>query len=237
MDEKRIEQIVLKVFEKAKKEHASHTRFALSNHISEHSDLSSKTLERAYDRYINKQKKFGAPHADSVNLFCVYLGYDNYADFQKKNRKGNKERKWITITVSIAFGTLLLYIGIQNWLFANRKGNIPDNQCMAWADTVYIKVDCATQPFSKFGTKVEPLDASRLNNLKKVEVNMASDFFTEDGKPMIWYSKNKDGEIEFFSAPGLHPITGETLKKITPYIIETYVPAHINRKGSFVQEQ
>ena len=237
MDEKRIEEIVLKVFEKAKKEHASHTRFALSNHISEHSDLSSKTLERAYDRYINKQRKHGAPHADSVNLFCLYLGYENYADYLKHNRKNSKERKWITITVSIVFGSILLILGVQYWPVIDRMENNPENQCMAWADSLYVKVDCTTQPFSEFGTKVEPMDQSKLDNLKKVKVNMATSFFTENGKPMIWYYKSKDGEMEYFTAPGLHPITGETLKKITPYIIETYVPAHINRKGSFVQEE
>ncbi len=147
-----------------------------------------------------------------------------------------KKRRRLIITISIAFGATLLTIFALNNPFYDSNSPPYENQCMAWADTVYIKVDCDMQPFSEFGTKVEPLDASRLNNLKKVEVNMATTFFAEDGKPMIWYSKNKEGVIEFFTAPGLHPITGETLKKITPYIIETYVPVHIQQSDSFLKE-
>lgn len=236
MIERRIKEIVLKVFEKAKKEHASHTRFALSNHISEHSNLSSKTLERAYDRYINKIKKYGQPQADSVDLFCEYLGYDNYSDYLKKNRPGATGGKWIKITVSIAFGTFLILMVIKKWAYTNPIEKGTENQCMTWADSLYVPVSCDTQPYSTYGTDVEPLDSLKLKNFKKLEVNMATTFFAEDGKPMIWYFKNRDGEMEFFTAPGLHPTTGETLKKITPYIIETYVPVHINRKSSFVEQ-
>ncbi len=65
---------------------------------------------------------------------------------------------------------------------------------------------------------------------------MATDFFVEGTeRPLIWYYKTKEEEIEYFTSPGLHPTTGETLRKITPYIIQTYVPKHIDRKSSFVQ--
>ncbi|MEC7772620.1 MAG: hypothetical protein VX798_15665 [Bacteroidota bacterium] len=34
----------------------------------------------------------------------------------------------------------------------------------------------------------------------------------------------------------INSITGETLRKITPYIIETYVPVHMNKPDSFLKE-
>lgn len=242
MDEKQIERIVRKVFEKAKKEHASHSRFALSNHVSYHSDLSSKTLERAYDRYINKKKKYGAPQAESVELFCKYLGFEDYADYVKKNpldepEEGARRKKWIKITVLIAFGMVLIIIGILKWPTGNPIEKNPTSKCMAWADTLYVEVSCATKPYSKYGTSVEPLDKMKLENFKKVEVDMSTQFFAEKtNKPLIWYYKNKNGEIEYYTAPGLHPINGETLRKITPYIIQTYVPVHRYKKESFMQQ-
>ena len=111
------------------------------------------------------------------------------------------------------------------------KGNV----CMTWADSLYVTVSCDTGPFSTFGTEVKPLDQMKLKNMRKVEVNAAYPFFSEDGKPLVWYFKNTDDEIEYFTAPGLHPTTGETLRKITPYIIQTYVAKHSFKEESFLK--
>ncbi len=250
MDEKRIEEIVLRVFEKAKKEHASHSRFALSKHIGEHSDLSSKTLERAYDRYIKKDKSKGAPQAESVDLLCKYLGREGYADYireyidskedgpdetpedlNESSVRGNWPKILIIISVMI-LTTLMFY----NWQVEFTPEISKRNECMAWADSVYVEVSCATRPYSKYGTRVEPLDPMKLENFKKVKVSMATQFFAkETNKPLIWYYKNKDEEIEYFTAPGLHPINRETLRKITEDIIQRYVPIHVERADSFVQ--
>jgi hypothetical protein len=76
----------------------------------------------------------------------------------------------------------------------------------------------------------------KIKNFKKIDVNMATDFFAPaTNKPLIWYIKNKNGNIEYFTSPGLHPITGKTLDEITPYIIQKYVPLHLNDKDSFVK--
>lgn len=70
----------------------------------------------------------------------------------------------------------------------------------------------------------------------KVNVHAGYPFFSEDGKPLIWYYKNKNGKHEYFTKLGFHPTSGETLKKITPYIIQTYVPMHIDTQESFMAE-
>ena len=106
---------------------------------------------------------------------------------------------------------------------------------MTWADSLYIRVSCTTGPLSKYGTRIEPLDEKRIKNFKKVEVTAAYQFFTKEGKPRIWYLKNKKGEIEYFTAPGLHPVNEETLRKITEGIIQKYVPIHTTKEDSFLK--
>ncbi|WP_394970369.1 hypothetical protein [uncultured Croceitalea sp.] len=245
MDEKIVGEIIGEVFKKAKKEHASHSKFALSNHISNETDLSARTLERAYDRYINKKVKYGVPQAESIDLFCKYLGYEDFRDYVENKPgdlvieqppiKGTNKQKLI-ITISIAFGMILLFFAFQKWSGFRYNNNTSVDKCMTWADSIYIPISCNKGPLSKYGTHVKPLDKVELNNMRKVEVNATYKFFSEDGKPLVWYFKNKSNEHEFFTAPGLHPVNGETLRKITPYIIQNYVPMHLDKKESFIPE-
>jgi len=167
MDEKIVGKIVEEVFIKAKKEHASHSKFALSSHVSNETNLSAKTLERAYDKYINQKKKYGVPQAESIDLLCKYLGYEDFRDYVKHNTEngvivepptnGIDKRKLI-ITIGIAFGMILLIFGIQKWSINNQVNKSTVEKCMTWADSHYVTISCDTSPLSKFGTKVEPID-------------------------------------------------------------------------------
>lgn len=143
-------------------------------------------------------------------------------------RKKKKKRKLI-ITISIVFGMVLMIFGIQKWSI-----NLEKDKCMTWSHSLYVAVSCDEGPVSKYGTQVKPLDQTELKSMKKVKVDAAYQFFSDTGKPLIWYYKNKDGEYEYFTTPGLHPTTGETLKKITEGIIKKYVPIHVNNKASFI---
>lgn len=158
-----------------------------------------------------------------------------------KGSNGNEEgdkgiTKWIKISISIVFGMTLMVFGVQKWYENRAVSHDREDGCMTWADSLYVSVSCNTRPFSKYGTDVKPLNQVELKNMRKVKVNAAYPFFSEDGKPLIWYYKNEDNGHEFFTAPGLHPVTGETLRKITPYIIETYVPIHSKKENSFIKQ-
>jgi hypothetical protein len=150
------------------------------------------------------------------------------------NARDDKKGKWSTIqlvlTASLLFGVIvLLFIIIKP---------VDDNEtwCMTWSKNHFERISCDTKPYSKYGTEVVPYEEVKMNNFKKIEVDMATDFFAPvTNKPLIWYAKNKDGGIEYFTNPGLHPITGKTLDEITPYIIKKYVPLHSNKIESFVQ--
>lgn len=239
MDEIRIEEIVRRVFEKAKDGCVSHSRYALSKHISGVTELSSKTLERAYDRYINEDLEKGAPTADSVDFLCRYLGYENYADYVSKNAlpsndsgnggtgKGGVQFQWILYLVAMTIGVFI----ITSLVRMNQEP-----RCMVWDKTHYKEVSCSAEPSTVNGMAVVPYDNSKFLNFKKVEVTMATPFFSEvNQRPLIWYHKTKAGEMEYFTAPGLHPVTGKTLDAITPYMIQKYVPMHSNHEDSFLE--
>ncbi len=149
-------------------------------------------------------------------------------------QKEKKGRSRLIITISIAFGMICFFVGIQNWPLIFPNNNPGTNGCLTWADSLYVEVACDIGPYSEFGTEVKPIEQIPSRNMRKVKVHAAYDFFTEDNKPRIWYYKSKDGEIEYFTYPGRHPVNGETLKKITPYIIEKYVDKHRYNAGSFL---
>ena len=87
MDDYRISHIVQKAFNKAKDSSASHRKYALARQISSEANLSSKTIERAYDRYINNKKNINPLQAESIDELCRYLGFENYAEYVNSNLK------------------------------------------------------------------------------------------------------------------------------------------------------
>lgn len=252
-------KLLILAFEKAEKEIGSTKKTHLARHLSDllqedHKySISERTLRDYYTNY--KNGTIGTQEDLKPKLIaclCDYLGYENYADFvsqdegnriedqeEKKKRKAEEEKaqrkRIVTISISIAFGMTLLILGIQKWTNNFQNSNSTTDKCMTWADSVFVAVSCHTGPFSKYGTRVEPLNQTEFQNMRKVEVDAAYDFYNSKNEPLIWYYKNNDDRIEFFTAPGLHPITGKTLKAITPYIIEKYVPKHIYRPESFIE--
>ncbi len=103
MNQKQIERIVRQVFEKAKRGSVSHSKYALAKQVvKEISSLNSKTLERAYTKYIEKKDTVSTPNPDTVDFFCKYIGYRNYEEYMNKksehkvtasDKKKSKEKK------------------------------------------------------------------------------------------------------------------------------------------------
>ncbi|MEO9512132.1 MAG: hypothetical protein ABJN84_17955 [Flavobacteriaceae bacterium] len=172
----------------------------------------------------------GSKRTNSPNSSEIISNKNSKSDLDDDEKIG-----WIKLTITVILSMTLLIFGIQKWYSNPNITDLEKDSCMTWADTLYIKVSCDMGSPSKYGTAVEPLDKNKLKSMKKAKVYAGFDFFADNGKPLIWYNKNKKGEIEYFTAPGLHPTNGETLRKITPYIIQTYVPKHRNKKSSFVQ--
>ena len=92
---------------------------------------------------------------------------------------------------------------------------------MVWDDTNYIEVVFNANKYSINQLKLYNED--RINNFKKIIPNCDTKFFNDDGSENVWYGKNNNGELEFFTAFGRHPKTGKILKPITNYMIRKYI--------------
>jgi len=143
MNQKQIERIVRQVFEKAKRRSVSHSKYALAKQVvKEISSLNSKTLERAYTKYIEKKDTVSTPNPDTVDFLCKYIGYRNYEEYMskksehkvttsdknkskekepddsEKNGKIRKKYTWsFTLKIVIVFGVI---IAIANQLIRGR---------------------------------------------------------------------------------------------------------------------
>ncbi|WP_046756278.1 hypothetical protein [Kordia jejudonensis] len=179
-----------------------------------------------------------------ANCLCCYLGYKNYEEFVIKN---DVQAETFSVTehkisapvktaktvkpeptsfgeklkivihknkVTLIFCSLifLLYFGLYA---VNRQ------RWMIWNDTHYVEV-----PFDvdKYGMKnLKLYKHERIKGFQKVTPDCNYTFFNPDGSENLWYQKSVSGQLEFFSSFGLHPETGKTLKKITPYMIRKYI--------------
>ncbi len=92
---------------------------------------------------------------------------------------------------------------------------------MIWQHDHYEEVDFDTEKYKVNQLKI--LKEERIDFFKKVTPTCDYSFFNKDGSRRIWYGKNRNKDLEYFTALGLHPQTGKTLKPITKYIIDKYL--------------
>ncbi|WP_397362977.1 hypothetical protein [Olleya sp. R77988] len=213
-----ISQLITLVFNKVAEESNETSGYGLSKYLFKAIDekITERTLIRYYDGYVlNKENEKKKPNAFNLNLLSQYLGFDSFSEFsnQKKSKsknfgfKLNKKPNIISTTIIAGF---IGYLG-----YNNSKQN-----CMVWVNnTHYYKITCN----EKGDIQSIPMDSYLLNNFKRIVPDSTYPFFKIDGKENLWYEKNSKGQLEFFTSYGTHPITGETLKKITPYMIKKYI--------------
>lgn len=127
----------------------------------------------------------------------------------------NQVRKMQNWKLYAAFGLLILTSG-----YYLKQEYYPPKNCMQWATDRYEAVSCK-------GAKIQSLYEPRIIEwnaeliaFRKLTISEKTKFFI-NGKPAVWYSKDNT-VVEFFNAPGVHPITGESLKPVTRHIVETY---------------
>lgn len=122
--------------------------------------------------------------------------------------------------VIIGFFGLLLFASLG---FSFKSICFPDKNGMIWVENHYEAV-----VYEAVNNKdnVKPINQFELDHFRKIKVCDTTTFFKNGSHdlPMVWYGKEPiTGKYEYFSQPGLHPITGKTLKKISPYIIKKYI--------------
>ncbi|MDR9458121.1 MAG: hypothetical protein RI572_12000 [Salegentibacter sp.] len=207
------EKLINSVFEKAGKESGKDSVHGRAEYLAEHISevykfqVSSKTLIR----YFKKEYSPSHPLTDYLSQF---LGYENYGRFVKnesepvlkpgeKNYKKNKA--WIIALILLPLIGVSAYVGYQNG----------KEECMIWKKDHFERTACSGKE------NEELLRIFRLENFKKIKPTDTTAFF-KNGKVQVWYDKS-DKKLEFFTAPGIHPKNGKTLKPVSKYIIRKYI--------------
>lgn len=225
----------------------SKTRCAeeLSAVISETFPYSERRLRDFYNKAISKNhEEVNIPQAEVVLALIKYLGHRDFREFKEESERGqqfdlqirggetlgNKKnlgkkstqrersqpktnRKFVA-RIAIA-GIALVVLALWGYLHFNKQ------RWMEWKGTQYVEVPFDSQKVNAGVLKLYSED--RITHLKKINVTADTQFFNEDGSVRVWYGKNKEGTLEYFTSYGLHPETGKTLKPITNYMIQKYI--------------
>ncbi|AVR47071.1 hypothetical protein C7S20_18460 [Christiangramia fulva] len=209
-------QIVLEAFKKAEDDSGKGSVNGKAEFLSEYIlenykySISTKSLTRYY-------KGQSSPNLQINDCLALYLGYEDYKAYLKQN-PGNKKNVFSGGMRYNLYSKRNLVILLMLILLIVTSGYIgfisSKKECMVWNQDHYVKTECK-------GLKSERRFIPYIyNNFKKIQVSDSISFF-KNGKANIWYDKT-DGEIELFSAPGIHPINGNTLKPITKYMVNKY---------------
>ncbi|MCP9201336.1 hypothetical protein MKO06_15610 [Gramella sp. GC03-9] len=175
--------------------------------------LSYKSLERYY-------KNESSPKGETKDMLAKYLGYSDYNEFILNKHSGDNEKieveshkgpyaikgfkQWILVSLIPLIGTAG-YVGFLNG----------SEECMVWVEDHYEPIKCE-------GELGEVAYRSFLvKNFRQIEVSDTTTFF-KNGEVQVWYDKYKN-DLYYFTAPGINPENGKTLKPITNYMIDKYV--------------
>lgn len=210
-------QIINAAFKKAESETEKDSINANAEFLSEYIfekfrySISVKSLTRYY-------KVESSPNQKVRNYLAQYLGYDNYETYikwnsgtDKKKQEEKKNKLYFSKRVGIFLLILILIVATSGYIgYMNGK-----EECMIWKNDHYEKTNCT-------GISEEKVYNHFLHeNFSKVDVSDSTTFF-KNGNPLIWYDKSNN-KLDFFTAPGIHPVNGKTLKPISEYMIEKYI--------------
>jgi hypothetical protein len=186
-----------------------------------------------------------------VNALCKYLGYKDYAAYLASRSTDPKNRKVVggplyispeggkaqttgkfkeegkaqppditkkpsrSIRLTISISIIFLSIVAITWIVSQKE------TWMAWDGTHYVEMPFDAKGVQEGRLKVYKED--RILYFKRIDPDCSTEFFAGDGGVRLWYGKNKEGKLQYFTDLGLHPETGKTLKPITGYMIRKYV--------------
>ncbi|MCK0132324.1 hypothetical protein MWU59_12505 [Flavobacteriaceae bacterium F08102] len=212
--------LIIKAFEKAKRDIQSTKLTHLSTHLSDYifevsgEQYGEKSLRTYYNLATQNSSdtiEFKEYVKQSLSKF---LGYKNYQEFIRENSENEKKQNIFFLKKKTTIGLILLISVVSFFGYDMTKKN-----CMVWNIDHYEKVKCSEEQIMKPVKYNEDM----YHHLKKIEPNCDYPFFKPDGRENLWYGKSAKGELEFFTHYGLHPITNQTLNPITQYMIDKYI--------------
>lgn len=211
-------QIIIAAFKKAEAETEKNSTNANAEFLSEFIfekfkySISTKSLTRYY-------KGESSPNQKVKNYLAQYLGYESYDIYLQWNSTSSQEDEREGKTKSHLFSNKKLIVALSFLMVVATSSYLGyvggREECMIWNNDHYIKTECnGSSEEEKFVPHI-------YKNLKRVEVSDSTTFF-KNGEVQIWYDKS-NGKLDFFTASGIHPVNGKTLKPITKYMIDKYV--------------
>lgn len=220
-----LKKLLLQLFEKLENERNNNTRsksgnanyfvdIILEEEFRKPNLISAKSLVQYYDKYVDgKGNNSGEPNSELKNIISQYLGFENYYDFEEKNKTSKKARFNLKNTKVKSTGIAAAILLITVVVSYNTNTKI---DCIQWKENHYEKFECNNNVPNPL------LKDVNIETFKKITPNEKTIFF-EYGHAIIWYGKSSSGKMEFFNSRGLHPETMKELKPITKYIIDKYI--------------
>jgi len=232
-------KLLLDAFEKARNElekegvsSPSKTRCAeeLSVIVSKTFSYSERSLRDFYNNAIKPEcEEVNIPQEEVVMALSNYLDYANFKEYLAKNPI-NKEKGTPVISPTNNFWSsmgflnknkitliviFLLIVCIGGYFYITRQ------RWMEWQNTRYVEVSFDSQKLNEGILKFYKKE--RIESFKRIIANCSTQYFRKDGEVQIWYGKNREGILQYFTSYGLHPETGKTLKPITGYMIRKHI--------------
>ena len=234
-------KLILKAFEKAKIKEEKETGISasinklsvrisddlLNNYKCSFGDKSLRTLYK--DASSRSEKKVIIKQFIVIDSLCKYLGYDDYIDFTNKNSSQKEVEELNEESIGIGWHEKVLnfiikykfyiLLGIVFFIVITMF-SVNQQRWMVWDTNQYVEVEFDAKKYNLGQLKI--YKEERIQYFKRIEPNCDIQYFDESGAVRIWYGKNKTGKLEIFTAFGLHPKTGKTLKPISKYMIDKY---------------
>ncbi|AUC81718.1 hypothetical protein [Lacinutrix sp. Bg11-31] len=177
----------------------------------------------AFEKNAENENGFINTDLNSIPLKKFNLEENTLNENEAKNKNDKIDKNLVsqkdsnfTIKNKVYLITILLILSTLFLVHINRT------RWMIWQENQYIEVGFNVEKYNLNQLKVYKKE--RILSFKQIESpNCKTAYFKENGSENVWYGKNTKRTLEYFTALGLHPETGKTLKKITKYIITTHI--------------
>ena len=211
----------------------------ISTYLEEHMDFnlgerSLRDYRSAAQKLEHDTGDIRIKQVDVITGLCHYLEYENYQDFVKSNDRSRADKP-IEIEPPVVKPTvetlpkksilrnyrLYILLGVICILLFGLYNYMNRQRWMVWKEDHYTEVDFDAKKYDIKQLKLYKED--RILSFRKIKVTCLTDFFHPDGSVLVWYGKNGDKQLEYFTDLGLHPETGKTLKPISSYMINKHI--------------
>lgn len=162
-----------------------------------------------------------------------YLGYEDFRDLLIRTTESKKDLQTENLAETTDNGkayfvsqflrgnrtTVLIIVGcLIAFLIINA---VNKEKWMVWEGSQFVETEF--DAYKMENGQIFLFNDSQVARFKKVQPNCDTQFFNSEGNALLWYGKNRKGDLEYFTDLGKHPETGKTLKPITRYMIKKYI--------------